>query len=77
MSWPERPPLGEPQPAWGVSKDPEPEPPSRWSRIAWIVLTILIILSLVIPWIAPYLTPRPTPEREGLQAVLEFTARLV
>lgn len=76
MTWPERPPIEEP-PQWGVDKDPEPPAASPWAKIAWVILTILIILSLVLPWIAPYLTPRRVPAGEGLQALLIRTAPFV
>ena len=55
---------------WGVDKDPAPREPSNLRRLVWVILSILIILSLVLPWILPYFAPRPEPVRDGLQAMI-------
>lgn len=59
---------------WGVSPDPAPPRRSVVAQAAWIVLSILIILSLVLPWILPYFRSRPEPVREGLQALFVFVS---
>ena len=45
---------------WGVEKNSGTAETSPLRHIIWVILTILIILSLIIPWIVPYFTlPRP------------------
>jgi hypothetical protein len=71
VNWPAPSEMEEEPLIWGVDRDPpEPAGPSNAKRLIWIVLSILIILSLVLPWILPYFAPRPMPVRDGLQAML-------
>lgn len=65
-------PEGEEEPVdWGVDRDPPERPASSSRQIIWLILSILIILSLVLPWILSFFAPRP-PVREGLQAMLSL-----
>lgn len=74
MTWPHKPAedfsFEEAAANWGVERDPEEVPTSSLGRVIWIIITVLIILSLVIPWIAPLLVPnRPLVDPDILASV--------
>ena len=74
MNWPHKPietfypdPV---EPAWGVAHESESVQPSRFRRILWVIVTLLIILSMILPWIIPYITPRRVPVDSDILATI-------